>query len=75
VGQFRGSYLETMLALEGYANDRHPDHVLIHLPGLNKESVKETPLFELYKAGAVYEKNLTTLLRSVTRCNARRHPS
>lgn len=59
----RGSFLETMLALEPYGSGLHPEHVLIHLPGLNKESVRETPILELYEAGTVFEKNLATLVR------------
>jgi hypothetical protein len=61
--RLRGSYLDLMLALEPYANGLLPEHVLVHLPGLNKESVKETPVYELYKAGVVFEKNLVTLVR------------
>ncbi|WP_437491943.1 hypothetical protein WME75_16640 [Sorangium sp. So ce1014] len=30
---------------------------------MNKETVKETPVFELYKAGVVFEKSLGTLVR------------
>ena len=60
---YRGSYLELMLALEPYGNGLYADHVLIHLPGLNKDTVKETPVYELYKAGTVFEKNLGTLVR------------
>jgi len=45
VVSFRGSYLEVMLALEAYGNELHPEHVLVHLPGLNKETTKETPLY------------------------------
>ena len=63
VVSLRGSYLELMLALEPYGNGLQPEKVLIHLPGLNKETVKETPVFELYKAGTVFEKNLATLVR------------
>jgi hypothetical protein len=37
----RGSYLELMFALEKYGNGLHPEKVLVHLPGLNKETVKE----------------------------------
>lgn len=59
----RGSYLELMLALEPYGNGLQPEHVLVHLPGLNKETVKETPVYELYKAGKVFEKSLGTLVR------------
>ena len=59
----RGSYLELMLALEPFANGLNPEHVLVHLPGLNKESIRETPVYELYKAGVLFEKNLLTLVR------------
>ncbi|HMA92702.1 MAG TPA: BREX-6 system phosphatase PglZ [Polyangiaceae bacterium] len=64
---YRGSYLELMFALEGYGNSDRPEHVLVHLPGLNKETVKETPVFELYKAGISFEKNLNTLIREAAR--------
>ena len=57
IARYRSSYLELMLALEPYANDLHPEHVLVHLPGLNKDTVRETPVFELYKAGKTFEAN------------------
>ncbi len=60
---FRGSYLELMLALEPFGNGLYPEKALVHLSGLNKESVKETPVYELYKAGTVFEKGLGTLVR------------
>jgi hypothetical protein len=60
---FRGSYLELMLALEPFGNGLYPEKALVHLSGLNKETVKETPVYELYKAGTVFEKGLTTLVR------------
>ncbi|HEV8551546.1 MAG TPA: hypothetical protein VGQ57_21005 [Polyangiaceae bacterium] len=60
---FRGSYLELMLALEPFGNGLYPEKALVHLSGLNKESVKETPVYELYKAGTVFEKALGTLVR------------
>lgn len=60
---FRGSYLELMLALEPFGNGLYPEKALVHLSGLNKESVKETPVYELYKAGTVFEKGLGTLIR------------
>ena len=37
--------------------------MLVHLPGLNKETAKETPVYELFKAGKVFEKGLGTLVR------------
>ncbi len=60
---FSGSYLELMIALKGYGSQLYPEKLLIHLPGLNKDSVQETPVFELYKAGKVFEKGLATLVR------------
>lgn len=67
VVSLRGSYLEMMLALEGYGNDLQPEHVLVHLPGLNKDTVKDTPLFELYRAGTSFEKSLHTLVKEAAR--------
>jgi hypothetical protein len=60
---FRGSYLELMLALEPFGNGLYLEKALVHLAGLNKETVKETPVYELYKAGTVFEKGLGTLVR------------
>lgn len=60
---FRGSYLELMLALEPYGNGVRPDHLLVHAAGLNKDSIKETPAYELAAAGTIFERNLGTLVR------------
>ena len=71
VAAYRGSYLELMLALEPYGNGLVAEHVLIHLPGIGKDTVKETPVFELYKMGTVFEKNLGTLVREAAVGTAR----
>lgn len=63
VVSYRGSYLELMLALQNYGNDVRPEHLLIHLPGVNKDTVKETPAYELAAAGKMYERNLGTVVR------------
>src|SRR5580692_13176664 len=55
-----------MLALEPYGSGLEPEHVLIHLPGLNKDTLKETPIYELCAAGIVFEKNLGTLVREAS---------
>jgi len=68
---YRGSYLELMLALKNYGNGLYPEHVLIHLPGINKDTVRETPVFELFKAGTVFEKSLGTLVREAALGTAR----
>lgn len=60
---FRGSYLELLLKLENYGNGLDPDRLLIHLPNHNTQTVKQTPLLELYRAGKRYEKALPTLVR------------
>ena len=60
---FRGSYLETMLALEPYGNRETPDLLLIHMPGHNITTIRQTPLLEFYRAGKKYEKALDTLIR------------
>ncbi|ELS34129.1 MULTISPECIES: BREX-6 system phosphatase PglZ [Pseudanabaena] len=60
---FRGSYLEILLQLENYGNGLDPEPLLIHLPNHNTNTVKQTPLLELYRAGKRYEKALNTLVR------------
>lgn len=63
VVSFRGSYLEMMLALEPHGNRETPDLLLVHLPGHTTNSIRETPLLELYRAGTEYRKALDTLVR------------
>lgn len=60
---FRGSYLETLLALEPYGSGLDPEPLLVHLPGFTEETVRETPLFELYETGVRFRKALDTLVR------------
>lgn len=59
----RGSHLEVMLALEplGSALERSP--LLVHVPGHNKDSIRGTPLLELYESAKVFERALPTLVR------------
>src|SRR5262249_19159292 len=59
---FRGSYLELMLALEPLEGGVDKAPLVIHLPGFNEESVRSTPLLELYEVGARYRKALDTLV-------------
>jgi hypothetical protein len=60
---FRGSFLELLFKLEPYGSglDRQP--LLIHMPGFNEESVRKTPVLEVYEAGVRYRKGLDTLIR------------
>ncbi|MEN8443935.1 MAG: BREX-6 system phosphatase PglZ [Cyanobacteria bacterium J06555_13] len=60
---FRGSYLETMLALESHGNKENPDLLLIHMPGHTEDTIRQTPILELYRAGKRYRKALDTLIR------------
>jgi hypothetical protein len=60
--RFDGSFLELMLALENYGNGLYPEKVLIHMPGFNEQTIGETPLYELFKAGKRYRKALDTLV-------------
>jgi hypothetical protein len=68
---FRGSYLELMLALEGIEGGVEKTPLVVHLPGFNEESVRETPLLELYAAGTRYRKALSTLLTEAASGKAR----
>ena len=51
-----------MMALEGIAGGTEKVPLVIHLPGFNEETVRNTPLFELYAAGVRYRKALDTLV-------------
>ncbi|MEZ4329857.1 MAG: BREX-6 system phosphatase PglZ [Polyangiales bacterium] len=62
VRAFRGSYLRLLLGLEGVASGADRAQVLLHLPGFNDESVKQTPLYELHAAGTRFQKALKTLV-------------
>lgn len=59
---FRGSHMQLMLDLEEVAGgvDRTP--LVVHLPGFNEETVRKTPLMELYAAGVRYRKKLDRLV-------------
>lgn len=60
---FRGSFLELLLNLEPYGSGLDKQPLLIHMPGFNEESIKETPVLELYAAGVRFRKSLDTLIR------------
>ena len=59
---FRGSHLELMLELEQHIGGIDRPRLVIHLPGFREESIKETPLLELYAAGARFRRGLGTLV-------------
>lgn len=62
---YRGSFLETMLALEPYGMGIDNEPLLVHLPGLTEITVRETPLLAVYEAGQRFRKSLDTLVREV----------
>lgn len=62
VHAFRGSHLELLFALESLEAGVEKTPLIVHLPGLNEDSVRETPLLELYFAGVRYRKAPETLL-------------
>ncbi len=62
VRAFRGSHLQLMMELEGVTGGADNLPLVIHLPGFNEDSVKETPLLELYSAGVRFRKALGTLV-------------
>ena len=62
VRAFRGSHLALMLELEKLAGGVDKTLLVIHLPGFNEETVRQTPLLELYAAGARYRKAIGTLI-------------
>lgn len=60
---FRGSYLEMVFALEPYGNGLDPEPLLIHMPGHTEETIRKTPILELYRAGYRFRKAFDTLIR------------
>ena len=63
---FRGSFLETLQALEAYGSGIDPEPLIVHLPGFTEETVRKTPLLELYEPGVRFRKALDTLVREAS---------
>ncbi|RKH44282.1 BREX-6 system phosphatase PglZ [Corallococcus sicarius] len=66
---FRGSFLELMLALEHEGSTIDKPLLLVHLPGYNNlpaqqspNSVRGTPLLELYESAHPFQQNLASLV-------------
>ncbi|MEX1368790.1 MAG: BREX-6 system phosphatase PglZ [Nannocystaceae bacterium] len=59
----RGSYLETMLRLAPLTDGLDAPALLVHVPKANEESIKDTPLLELYDPGYRFRIALDTLIR------------
>lgn len=60
---FRGSFLETLFQLEPFGSGLDKQPLLIHMPGFNEESVRKTPILELYEPGVRFRKLLDTLIQ------------
>lgn len=60
---FRGSFLELLLELEPFGSGLDKTPLLIHMPGFNEESIRKTPVLELYEPGVRFRKGLDTLIR------------
>ena len=65
VTAYRGSFLELIFQLDEFVDRTEHRAVLIHMPGHNEESIRETPVFEHYAAGKRYRKKLETLVEEV----------
>ena len=63
VRRFRGSYLELLLGLEDLEDGVGMTPLIVHVPGHTEDTITETPLFELYRAGRRYRRALPTLIR------------
>jgi len=64
---FRGSFLEVILALEPHASGLDSAGLLVHMPGFNEDTIRTTPVLELYEPGFRFRKSLDTLVREVAR--------
>jgi hypothetical protein len=60
---FRGSFLELLLRLERHGSGLEKLPLLIHMPGFTEQSIRGTPVLELYEAGVRFRKGLDTLIR------------
>ncbi len=67
---FRGSFLDLLIKLEPYGDGLDPQPLLVHMPGFNEETVRTTPVLELYQSGKRFEKALGTLVREAATSRA-----
>ena len=59
---YRGSYLQLMQELAPLTDGVDPKPLIVHVPGVNQDGIKDTPLLELNESGYQYRKALTTLI-------------
>lgn len=60
---FRGSFLELLFKLESYGSGLDKQPLLIHMPGFTEQTIRATPILELYEPGVRFRKGLDTLVR------------
>lgn len=60
---FRGSFLDLLFKLESHGNGLDKQPLLIHMPGFNIETIRKTPILELYEPGKPFLKALKTLIQ------------
>lgn len=63
---YRGSYLELLARLAELTDGPNERPLVVHVPGANKESIKNTPLLQLYAVSHAYERSLDTLVRNAS---------
>lgn len=59
----RGSYLECMARLEPHLRGLDKPPLVVHVPFLNDDTIKDTPLYEVRASGFPFRKGLDTLIR------------
>lgn len=59
----RGSYLECMARLEPHLRGLDKPPLVVHVPLLNDDTIKDTPLYEVRASGFPFRKGLDTLIR------------
>src|SRR5262245_55666306 len=60
---FRGSFLDLLFKLEPYGSGLDKQPLLVHLPGFTEQTIRATPVVELYEPGVRYRKGLDAVIR------------
>lgn len=60
---FRGSFLELLFKLEDFGSGLDKQPLLVHMPGFTEQSIRSTPILELYEPGVRFRKGIDTLIR------------
>ena len=60
---FRGSFLDLLFKLEDFGSGLDKQPLLVHMPGFTEQSIRATPVLELYEPGVRFRKGLDTLIR------------